>query len=243
VRLIVAGLAAALALALIAGQAPAADEPQRGPARVAPSELKPEMTLKKIPYGETRRRQMAGYSQRHYGVRTWRMTHPHVIVQHYTDGTSFLSAWNHFASNARHNGEKPGVCTHFIVDTDGTIYRLVDMAIRCRHVVGLNHVSYGIEHVGTSSAMVLGNDRQMASSLALTVWLMARYDVDVGNVIGHAEALQSPYHYELYPEWRCLVHADFRRRAMQTYRDRLKDALRAAGVPLGDGPEWEPSGC
>lgn len=211
--------------------------------RATVSELRPDMVVKKIPYGPTRRRQMAGYSERHYGDRTWELTEPAVIVQHYTDGTSFLSAWNHFASNARHNGEKPGVCTHFIIDTDGTIYRLVNMSIRCRHVVGLNHTSYGIEHVGTSSDMVLRNDRQMAASLALTVWLMARYDVNIGNVIGHGEALQSPYHFELYPDWRCLVHADFRRAAMQTYRDRLRDALRDEDVPLGEGPVWEPSGC
>ena len=46
---------------------------------------------------------------------------PKVIVEHYTDGTTFSGAWNTFAANSRHDGELPGTCAHFIVDRDGTI--------------------------------------------------------------------------------------------------------------------------
>ena len=166
-----------------------------------------------------------------------------MIVQHYTDGPSFSSAWHTFANNSRHNGELPGTCTHFIIDTRGTIYQLVRLTIRCRHVVGINYTSVGIEHVGTSDRMVLDNRRQMRASLRLTVWLMARFDVNVGNVIGHAEALRSPYHFELYPDWQCLVHADFPRRAMREYRSRLRDAAVAVGLPRGPGPIWEDTDC
>lgn len=217
--------------------------PPRPAAAVAPSELKPEIVWKPIPYGPKRTSQMAAYSKRHYGVRSWRLEAPAVIVQHYTAGTSFQSAWNHFASNARWNGEKPGTCAHFIIDRDGTIYQLVRLAKRCRHVVGLNHVAIGIEHVGTSSRMVLGNEAQMRSSLALTVWLMRKTGVPVGDVIGHAEALDHRLHHERYASWRCLVHADFPRRAMREYRSRLREAATAAGVPGGPGPDWRPSDC
>ena len=186
---------------------------------------------------------MAGYSKRHYGVRTWHLRHPRVIVQHYTAGTSWQGAWNTFAANSEHNGEYPGTCSHFLIDTDGTIYQLVRLGIRCRHAVGMNHTAIGIEHVGTSDRMVLDNDRQMRASLRLTVWLMAKFDVNVGNVIGHRETLDSPYRRELNPDWWCLVHADFPRAAMREYRTRLKHRARAYDVPLGAGPEWVDSGC
>jgi beta-N-acetylhexosaminidase len=238
----IAAVAAAPEVASV-GSPSVADDAAPAQLRTRPADLKPDIVWAPIPYGAKRRAQMAAYSERHYGERTWALTDPKVIVEHYTDGTTWQGAWGTFASNARHNGEKPGTCAHFLIDTDGTIRQLAGLGVRCRHVVGINYTSIGIEHVGTNSAMVLGNRRQMRASLALTVWLMARFHVNVGNVIGHGEALQSPYHHELYPDWRCLVHADFRRPAMRTYRTRLKSALHDADVPLGEGPAWEPSGC
>ena len=103
-----------------------------------PADVKPDIVWKKIPFGARRKRQTAAYSRRHYGQRTWVLAHPHVVVEHYTDGTSFDSAWNHFASNGLHLGEKPGVCAHFVIDTDGTIYQLVNLGVRCRHAIGMN---------------------------------------------------------------------------------------------------------
>ena len=172
----------AIAVAIPAVAPMSAAKPLRERPGPDAQELRPQIVWKAIPFGDRRKRQMAGYSDRHYGVRSWRLTDPPVIVQHYTDGTSWQGAWNTFATNDRHNGEYPGTCTHFLIDTDGTIYQLVSLRIRCRHAVGMNHVSVGIEHVGTSDRMVLDNDRQMRASLRLTVWLMARYGVNVGNV-------------------------------------------------------------
>ncbi|MEI2643882.1 MAG: hypothetical protein V9G10_16650 [Candidatus Nanopelagicales bacterium] len=41
---------------------------------------KPPVVEKFIPYGNARKRQMAGYSYRHYGVRTWQLNDPQAIV-------------------------------------------------------------------------------------------------------------------------------------------------------------------
>ena len=38
-----------------------------------------------IPYGAARKRQMAAYSLRHYGEDTYVLSHPKVIVEHYTE--------------------------------------------------------------------------------------------------------------------------------------------------------------
>jgi N-acetylmuramoyl-L-alanine amidase len=208
-----------------------------------PSVHKPSIVVKKIPFSATRKAEMAAYSLRHYGRRTWILTNPKVIVEHYTASSTFSSAWNTFAGNAPNLGELPGVCAQFIIDSNGKIYQLVNLKIRCRHTVGLNYTAIGIEHVGTSDAQVLNDRAQMRSSLRLTLWLMDRYHIQLRNVIGHAEALMSPFHHELIPSWRCQVHADWQHPDMNTYRARLKRLARKHRVPLGPPPHWITPHC
>jgi beta-N-acetylhexosaminidase len=189
-------------------------------ALTAPS--KPHIVWKPIPYGAQRKAEMAQYAARHYGIRSY-VLKPKVIVEHYTATTSFSSAYNTFAADVP-DGELhqlPGVCAHFVVDRDGTIYQLVRTTIMCRHTVGLNYVAIGIEHVGTSDAQVLGDRAEMRSSLALTAWLMAKYGISLANVIGHNESLSSPFHKELYAPWRRQTHGDWVRADMQAYRAQL----------------------
>ena len=227
-----------LALGVLLSEVPAsAGEPPDA------RDVRPEIAWKKIPFGAKRKRQTAAYSERHYGEREWRLVDPQVIVEHYTDGTSLDSAWNYFAANGSHLGEKPGVCAHFLIDTEGTIYQLVNLGIRCRHAIGMNWTAIGIEHVGTSADDILENDDMMRASLALTAWLMLRYGINVGNVIGHAETLESPYHHELYDDWRCSTHADWNHKEMRVFRKRLKKTAGRLGVPIGAGPQWVDSGC
>ena len=205
--------------------------------------LRPPIVWKPIPYGDRRRRQMAAYSRRHYGTWGWKLDAPTAIVEHYTTGTTWQGAWNTFASNSKHLGEYPGTCTHFIVHTDGTIYQLASLGIRCRHTIGMNQLSIGIEHVGRSDAEVLRNAVQMRSSLRLTLWLVARFEIEIRNVIGHGESLQSPLRRERYASWKCMTHSDMSRSAMITYRGRLRDRARAADVPIGPAPAWVDIGC
>jgi N-acetylmuramoyl-L-alanine amidase len=143
-----------------------------------------------------------------------------VIVQHYTASNSFDSAYNTFASNQPdvELNELPGVCTHYIVDRDGTVYRLVPTSIMCRHTVGLNYTAIGIEHVGTSDGQVMGNRRQRRASLRLTRSLQGRYFIRTRNVIGHNENRSSPYHRERVERLRNQTHGDFTRGTMRRYR-------------------------
>ena len=195
---------------------------------------KPHIVAKPIPFGAARKAEMAKYSEIHYGIDSWRLVHPRVIVEHYTATTTFSSAWNTFAANTPDPelNELPGDCAHFIIDTDGTIYQLVPLTVMCRHTVGLNYTAIGIEHVGTSDAEILHNPKQMASSLALTLWLMHRYDISLPNVIGHAESLTSPYHRERVAAWRCQTHADWQHADMNVYRSRLAALARSEHVAI-----------
>ncbi len=125
-----------------------------------PSSLRPKMTTKLIPFHHNRKMQMARYSKRHYGKRQYHLNKPRVIVEHYTDGPSMMSAWWTMANNTKDIGESPGVCTHFIINARGRIYRTVPLDLRCRHTIGLNQTAIGIEHVGTSDHQVMSRDRQ-----------------------------------------------------------------------------------
>jgi N-acetyl-anhydromuramyl-L-alanine amidase AmpD len=91
----------------------------------------------------------------------------------------------------------------------------------CRHTVGLNYTAFGIEHVGSSDAQILGNARQIAASLRLTRWLRCRYGIAVKNVIGHNESLSSPYHRERVARLRNQTHGDWRKASMDRYRKML----------------------
>jgi N-acetylmuramoyl-L-alanine amidase len=188
---------------------------------------------------------MAVYAMKHYGIDTWRLVNPKVIVEHYTAAETFSSTYSEFSLDVPDSElhELPGVCSHFVIDRDGTIYQLVRLDTMCRHTVGLNYTAIGIEHVGTSDQEILNDPRQLSSSLALTAWLMATFHIQLRNVIGHNESLTSPYHHELYAPWRCQTHGDWNRVDMQVYR---ADLARYAGkyrLALGSPAERANSAC
>jgi beta-N-acetylhexosaminidase len=221
VRALLASVVLVLALAVPAGAA-------------APS-IAPHVVWKPIPFGAERRAETAAYAKRHYGLATWRLVRPRVLVEHFTATPSFSSVWNTFAGD--HSDpelhELPGDCAHFVIDTDGTIYQLVPLTTICRHTVGLNYTAIGVEMVGMSDAEILHNPRQLAASLHLAAWLMQRYGIQLGDVIGHNESVTSPFHHERYAAWRCQTHGDWSRADMDVFRARLAGLAASEGVALG----------
>ncbi|MBV9197967.1 MAG: N-acetylmuramoyl-L-alanine amidase [Solirubrobacterales bacterium] len=186
--------------------------------------IEPPIAWDPIPFGAQRKAETVAYAERHYGLDTYRLINPHVIVIHYTDGPSFLSAFDIFAADVPDSElhELPGTCAHFVVDTAGVIHQLVPLGIMCRHTVGLNWTAIGIEHVGYSDQQVLADPRELAASLRLVHWLRCRVHITIANVIGHNESLTSPYHHELVPSLRYQTHGDWVRADMQVYRRRLR---------------------
>ena len=106
-----------------------------------------------------------------------------MIVEHYTASETFGPVFETFAADAPdvELGELPGVCAHYVIDRDGTAYRLVPTSIICRHTVGLNWTAIGIEHVGTSDAQVSATPRQRRASLRLTRALQGRFHISHGT--------------------------------------------------------------
>jgi beta-N-acetylhexosaminidase len=189
----------------------------------ASSALKPPIEQSPIPFPAKRREEMAAYARRHYGLDTYRLRDPKVIVEHYTDSADAQSAIGLFTPDVADSElhELPNVCSHFVIDRDGTIYQLVPLTIMCRHTVGLNYTAIGIEHAGFSDTEVLGNDAELSASLKLTNWLRCRYGIDLKNVIGHNESLSSPYHRENVASLRTQTHGDWTHADMDVYRRRL----------------------
>jgi N-acetylmuramoyl-L-alanine amidase len=192
----------------------------------------PPVVQRPIPFGDRRKEEMRAYAMRHYGIDDYRLRRPRVIVEHYTATDSFAPVYNYFATDAPDPElhELPGVCSHYVIDRDGTIYQLVSTRIMCRHTVGLNWTAIGIEHVGQSDAQVLGNRRQLTASLRLTRMLQGRYGISTRNVIGHNENRSSPFHRERVPRLRNQTHGDFPRAAMDVYRRRLGRLPEPASV-------------
>lgn len=225
-----AALATLVLLATVGGpsSAPAASaDAASSAARTVP---RPKVRFDPIPYKSKRKRQMAKYSKRHYGKREWRLENARAIVLHYTAGSSYSSAWNTFAANTPSLGESPGVCAQYVVDKDGTIYQLTRNYVRCRHTIGLNHLSFGIEMVqepvsgGSPEGAILHRKRQIRSATRLVAWLRQRYDIKVRNVIGHAMANRSPL-FKDRSGWRN-DHSDWGKKHTRKFRKRVARVIR-----------------
>ena len=191
-------------------------------ALVAPQ---PTIVQSPIPYGSGRRAQMAAYSKRHYGTASSKL-HPRVIVLHFTANNSYSATWNTFASNAANRGEKPGTCAHFVIEKSGKIHQLVPLNVRCRHAVGINHVSIGIEMVQETGSdaraaarKILNRPKQARAALRLVRWLQGRYGIRNADVIGHAMV----NNHRLFKDrkgWRN-DHADWQTPEVRVFRKRL----------------------
>lgn len=185
---------------------------------------RPPISVWAIPFGPKRKREMAAYSERHYGHRAWRLRHPHVIVEHMAQASTVAAVHNTFAPDVPdvELHELPNVCSHFVIGSSGRIFRLVNLRTRCRHTVGLNWTAIGIEHVGFGDSDALGNRRELGASLRLTRWLRCKFHIRIHDVIGHAESLSSPYHHELVPSLRHQTHGDWKHASMEVYRRKLR---------------------
>jgi N-acetylmuramoyl-L-alanine amidase len=181
----------------------------------------------RIPFPQQRKDEMRAYARRHYGISSYRLTKPKVIVEHVAVASTAAATRATFVPDRADPElhELPGTCSHFVVDRDGTVYQLVSLNLMCRHTVGLNYIAIGIEHAGFNDGDVLGNRRELAASLRLTAWLKCRYGIRLSNVIGHNESLSSPYHREKVARLRSQTHGDMQHSSMRIYRRKLR-ALR-----------------
>ena len=128
---------------------------------------------------------------------------PRVIILHYTGGGSADATRAYFDAPrieaARGQLAKAGavnVSAHFLVDRDGTVYRLQPETRFARHCIGMNHIAIGIENVGDEATYPL-TDAQVSADAALVRMLAHRYPIT--HLLGHYEVMKfrdSPYYDE-----------------------------------------------
>ena len=190
-----------------------------------PTPALPHIVQRPIPYPQHRRDEMAAYARAHYGTWTWRLL-PSAVVLHFTDGDTASGAIDLFRQDIPNMGVLPGVCAHFVVDQDGTVYQLVPTTVMCRHTVGLNDRAIGIEVVqathGHSSAwadrQILARTRQARALLLLVAMLQRQYGIGASHIYGHASANSAPeFHDRLgwtndHTDWGPPAVAEFRAR-------------------------------
>lgn len=90
------------------------------------------------------------------------------------------------------------VSSQFMVDRDGTIYRLLPETTMARHVIGLNHCAIGIENIGGTEDLPLTAD-QVGSNIWLVNYLSDKYEIDY--LIGH-------YEYKLFERHKLWLEKD-----------------------------------
>src|SRR5690242_15699508 len=117
----------------------------RRPVLPAATPPPPPIVRHYIPYPAKRKREMRAYARRHYGVDSYRLTDPKVIVEHVAVAGSTNSVYATFAPDVPdiELHELPGICSHFVVGSDGTVVQLVPLSLMCRHTVGLNYTAIG----------------------------------------------------------------------------------------------------
>ncbi|NHF59866.1 N-acetylmuramoyl-L-alanine amidase [Flavobacteriaceae bacterium TP-CH-4] len=125
---------------------------------------------------------------------------PKMIVLHWTVIPTFEESFKTFdppALPARPDIKKASalnVSSQFMVDRDGTIYRLLPETTMARHVIGLNHCAIGIENVGGAENLPL-TKAQLKSNIWLVTYLAEKYDIEY--LIGHHEYIR----FEGHPLW------------------------------------------
>lgn len=160
---------------------------------------------KPVQFGPERRQLMKEYAKAHYGLDDIAMV-PRMVVVHWTGGHSLKAAWKNF-NRTRLAGRpflqkygKVNVAAHYLVDRDGTVYRLMPDDLMGRHVIGLNHCSLGIENIGNSDL----TKKQLEANARLVEYLAEKHGT-LEYLIGHYEYLGfegSPLFIEKFPGYR-----------------------------------------
>ena len=150
---------------------------------------------KPIDFGKERIEMTKDYIKKHYGfeVENIEIT-PKIIVLHWTADMSFKKSFNRLKPQRLFSDRKDiekasalNVSAQFLVDRDGTIYRLMPENWMARHVIGLNYFAIGVENVGGKGNKIDDlTPEQLKSNIALVRYLKNKYPT-ITTLIGHHE--------------------------------------------------------
>lgn len=145
---------------------------------------------KPIIFNEEREQLSLEYLEKRHGiVQEKAIIEPKMVVVHWTAVPSLEATFDVF--NPVQLGGRPELTTasnlnvsaHFLVDRDGTIFRLLPDTTFARHTIGLNYMAIGIENIGGPEAPL--TKKQLNANADLIRYLNKKYDIQY--VIGHHE--------------------------------------------------------
>jgi N-acetylmuramoyl-L-alanine amidase len=167
---------------------------RRGPAAAAEpgDQVIPAIVDRPIPFGRKRQALTLDYIRSHYDPAASSITiEPRMVVIHWTASPDALATLAAFrpatlppSREEIRRGGKLNVSSHFLVDRDGTIYRLMPETWMARHVIGLNRLALGIENAGGPDHPLTA--AQLRANAALVRHLVAKHP-RVEYLIGHHE--------------------------------------------------------
>ena len=147
---------------------------------------------KPIVFDEERKNLTLEYLSTRYGLEQELPTiNPKIVVLHWTNIPTLQETFDAFKDSKLPNWRPElvnasglNVSSQFLVDRDGTIYRLMPETTMARHVIGLNHAAIGIENVGGTKDLPL-TEAQIKANIWLVKYLAGKYEIEY--VIGHYE--------------------------------------------------------
>lgn len=160
-----------------------------------------EIIDKPLPITENRIRLTHEYAMKHYGISQTEII-PQAVVIHWTAGHTWESAYKTFYDDIRADGEV-NVSSQFIVDRDGTIYRLTPENFLCRHAIGYNWCAIGIENVGGVDNVEDLTAAQLSANIFLINYLREKFPT-IKYIFGHYQqvtARESNLYVEHVPNY------------------------------------------
>ena len=178
------------------------------------------------------------YIADHYGKNPEDISiEPQIIVLHWTAIDGFDECFATF-DREKLGGSRSGlaaagdvnVSIQFLVDRDGTVYRLMPETWMARHCIGLNYSAIGVENVGGGGGADNLTDEQIAANIRLVRYLVRRYPT-IRYLIGHMEYQR----FEGHPLW-LELDENYRTEKIDP-GERFMTAVRDAVADLGlEGP-------
>jgi N-acetyl-anhydromuramyl-L-alanine amidase AmpD len=150
---------------------------------------------KPIIFDEERKALSLQYISAHYGLEVEEpVIDPKIIVIHWTVIPTLEKTFEAFnpsvlpaTRTSIQNASNLNVSSQFVIDRDGTIYRLLSETTFARHVIGLNFSAIGIENIANGTDLPL-TEAQFESNLKLANYLSKKYDIEY--LIGHDQYQQ-----------------------------------------------------
>jgi len=191
-----------------------------------------------ISFSADRQQATLSYIAGHYGEEPEDISIvPRVIVLHWTAIDGFEDSFDAFNTETLGDSRpelaiagQVNVSIQFLVDRDGTVYRLMPETWMARHVIGLNYSAIGVENVGGGDSVDNMTDEQIESNIELVRYLVEKYPT-IQHLIGHMEYRE----FEGHPLW--LELDEGYRTEKADPGDRFMTAVRESVADLGlQGP-------